>query len=89
MSDFEKPKRDSTTEKLLNQFNQLDGPKGTTQAYRDNFDRIFNPPDTDCWEDELKSLGISAALELPPGKRAEVLAGYTPCGVCSACQRAG
>jgi hypothetical protein len=27
--------------KLLKQFTKLDGPKGTTQAYRDNYDRIF------------------------------------------------
>lgn len=29
------------TEKILRQFLNIDGPKGTTDAYRDNYDRIF------------------------------------------------
>ncbi len=33
--------RDRETEKLLRQF--LDGPKGTTESYRDNWTRIFKP----------------------------------------------
>jgi hypothetical protein len=41
MSDFEKPKRDAVTERLLNQFNSLDGPKGCNDEYRSGWDRIF------------------------------------------------
>jgi hypothetical protein len=41
LSDYEKPKRDAETERLLKQFTTIDGPKGASQAFRDGWDRIF------------------------------------------------
>ena len=49
MSDFQKPKRDAQTERLLQQFTNTDGPKGATQNFKDGWERIFGKrkPETD------------------------------------------
>jgi predicted nuclease with TOPRIM domain len=39
--------------RLMKQFTKLDGPCGNTQAYRDNWDRIFKGPE---FEDVMEAL---------------------------------
>lgn len=45
MSDVDKPpagwKKTREEEQMLRQFLHVDGPKGASQAFRDNYDRIF------------------------------------------------
>lgn len=40
-SDWQVPKRTPETERLLRQFTNHDGPKGSTEAFRSRFDATF------------------------------------------------